>query len=88
MRFSEWLEKRITENEDSELKALKDKEKKILAHMKFTVDPMGRVLGINKKGYADLKKLLDDVRGQIATHEAKSKGADGIPNWIKNRKAV
>lgn len=79
MKFLEWL----VENEDLELKVLKDKEKKILDNMKMVTDPMGRVLGINKKGYDDLKALLDDTRKKIETHKAKSKGKDGIPNWIK-----
>lgn len=76
MRFSEWL----NENENLELKILKDKEKKTLADMKLVMDPMGRVLGINKKGYDDLKAQLDDIRKKISTHEGKAKG---IPNWIK-----
>jgi hypothetical protein len=67
MRFSEWL------NENLEI--LKDKEKKTLANMKLVMDPMGRVLGINKKGYDDLKAQLDDIRKKISNQEK--------ANWIK-----
>lgn len=87
MRFSEWLKRKLVEALDPELDSLKAQEKKLLASMEARKDPMGRVLGINKAGYADAAKMLGEIRAKIKAKEGSAKSGS-LPAWMHGRRAV
>jgi hypothetical protein len=80
---------RLGESLNPELDRLKRDERLLLMSMQGRVDPMGMVIGINKKGYYDAMKELKSVREKIKAIESKvdkSGRVSPTPDWIKNRK--
>ena len=93
MRFSHWLERRLSEALSPELNRLKREEKQLLMSMENRKDPMtGAVLGVNKAGYIDAANKLKEVRARIKELEggAVSSGDEvrPVPAWIQSRRAV
>lgn len=93
MRFSEWLERRLSEGLNPELDRLKREEKQLLMSMENRKDPMtGAVVGINKAGYIAAARELEKVRAKIKELEGVLAPSEDkvrpIPGWIQSRRAV
>lgn len=91
MKFSKWIERRLSEALNPELDRLKRDEKLLLMSIQGRVDSMGMVTGINKKGYEDAMRDLKSLKEKIKAIESKGEEADKIspiPDWIKNNRAV
>lgn len=91
MKFSRWIERRLSEALNPELDRLKRDERLLLMSIQGRVDPMGMVTGINKKGYDDAMRDLKSLREKIKSIESKGEETgevSPIPDWIKNNKAV
>lgn len=100
MRFSEWLETRLSEALNPELDRLKREEKQLLMSMEMRKDPRtGAVLGINKAGYITAAEELKKVRARIkelgdaGVSEAPKPSVVGtktgsLPSWMQGRRAI
>lgn len=91
MKFSAWLERRLTESLNPELDKLRRDEKLLLMSIEGRKDPMGRVLGVNAAGYVGAVRDLKELRAKIKEIEAKADKKDEpkpLPAWMQSRKAV